>query len=56
MAAFLTVDTLRAPAARLPQHDMLRPALVVRWVLAPDGRLTGQWQTQARATFGPPPH
>jgi hypothetical protein len=33
----------------------VRPALTARWLVAPDGRLTCGWHTDA-APNGPPPH
>ena len=71
MAAFLTVDVLRAHAAPcLPlgtfgragnfawPHRSLRrrPVLIMRWLIAPDGRLTCLWRSDVSALFGPPPH
>jgi len=69
MAAFLTVDVLRAHAApvfprapfwRASEPAWLRPAprhgLTARWRVAPDGRLTCRWQTDVSAPFGPPPN
>jgi hypothetical protein len=65
MAAFLTVDVLRAHAAPVFPHATFgyvdeparrRPVLVMRWLVAPDGRLTCCWQIDVSAPFGPPPH
>lgn len=69
MAAFLTVDVLRAHAApglpqavidRVPARPFPalppRPVLTARWLVAPDGRLTCRWQTDVSAPFGPRPH
>jgi hypothetical protein len=69
MAAFLTVDILRAHAASDCLHDALRlvrapawprreesrPVLTAKWVVAPGGRLACRWQTTVSAPFGPPP-
>jgi hypothetical protein len=71
MAAFLTVDALRAHAVPAFPHAAFgpagnpvplrpaarpRPALTAHWVVAPDGKLTCRWQTDGFARFGPPPH
>jgi hypothetical protein len=71
MAAFLTVDVLRAHGApvfpRVPfwhasepvrpsPAPWPRPMLTVRWLIAPDGRLTCRWQADVSAPFGPPPN
>jgi hypothetical protein len=71
MAAFLTVDVLRAHAAPVlprvpfwrasePARSRLasraRPVLTARWLVPPDGRLTCRWQTDVSAPFGPPPN
>jgi hypothetical protein len=67
MAAFLTVDVLRAHAAPcLPlgtfgragnfARPRRRPVLIMRWLIAPDGRLTCRWRSGVSAFFGPPPH
>lgn len=70
MAAFLTVDNLRAPVWRAVQpiaHDRAGerarprpvprscPVLAARWLVAPGGRLICRWQTEIFAPFGPPP-
>jgi hypothetical protein len=65
MAAFLTVDLLRAHATPVFPHDApghadeaarRRPVLVMRWLVAPDGRLICRWRTDVSASFGSPPH
>jgi hypothetical protein len=71
MAAFLTVDFLRAHAASEHPNAVFgqpgrplwaapapqpRPRLVARWLVAEDGRLTCRWQIDASAPFGPPSH
>jgi hypothetical protein len=70
MAAFLTVDVLRAHAALASSQAMFghaaaaarprsatrpRPILGARWRAAPDGRLTCRWQTVGSTPFGIPP-
>jgi len=67
MAAFLTVDMLRAhampalpcnphdPAARPRPAAEPRPVLAGRWIVASDGRLSCRWQTDVSDPFGPPP-
>jgi hypothetical protein len=69
MAAFLTVDVLRAHAASAclldalpwgrepawPRPPQPRPMLSAQWLVAPDGRLACRWQTRVSAPFGPPP-
>ena len=71
MTAFLTTNVLRAhaapdfppagfahspaPARPLPAR-LQRPVLTARWLVAPDGRLTCRWQTDASAPSEPPPH
>ncbi len=69
MAAFLTVDVLRAHAApdfprALFGHAPARPfaapppgaALTARRRVAPDGRPTCRRRTDVSAPFGPPPN
>ena len=70
MAAFLTVDVLRAhsapafppgPLGPVGQTACTRPAsrrrpvLHAHWQLGPDGRLTCRWQTDVSVPHGPPP-
>ncbi len=70
MAAFLTVDVLRAHAASVfpcasfwraseptPPHPAPRPrpVLTAQWLAGPDGRLTCRWQMESPASSGPPP-
>jgi hypothetical protein len=71
MAAFLTVDVLRAHAAPafpcasfwranepVSPHPTPRPrpVLTAQWLVAPDGRLTCWWRTDVPASSGPPQH
>jgi hypothetical protein len=39
-----------------PRPTPPRPVLTARWLIAPDGRLTCRWQTDAAAPHDPPPH
>jgi hypothetical protein len=69
MAAFLTIDDLRAHAALASSRPILDPTAVAtgprsatpmrlvlgaHWVVAPDGRLTCHWQVEL-ADFDIPP-
>ena len=60
MAAFFTIDVLRAHAALLNlrdglrRTDALRPVLTARWLIAPDGQLACRWQADDPGLDRPP--
>jgi hypothetical protein len=70
MTAILNIDVLRAravsatnspglgnpsaPACHRPARR-IRPVLVARWRVRPDGHLACRWETDISAAFGLPP-